>query len=74
MSTSLTEIIVGKKPKVLSNEAIKPLVTTNYDLSPQLKWRNNSITRVMIKGNCLKQDKITPRNHLNLFIVYRLNL
>ena len=34
MSTSLTEIIVGKKPKVLSNEAIKPLVTTNYDLSP----------------------------------------
>ena len=36
---------------------------------------NNSRTRVEFKGSCLKQNKITftPRNVVNLFIVYELD-
>ena len=59
----------------MSNEKIKTHITGNHSLSPKLTWINNSKIRVRFKGSCLKQDKIifTPRNVVNLFIVYELD-
>ena len=40
-----------------------------------MKWYNSRIN-VEFKGSCLKQNKInfTPRNAVNIFIVYEDNL
>ena len=75
MPARLTDTIVEWKSKGLSNEKIKPPITANYNLFPKHIWMNNSKMRVRFKGSCLKQDKVpfTPRNVVNLFIVYELD-
>ena len=59
----------------MSNEKIKPLITTNQSLSPKLRWMNNSRIRIEFKGSCVKQNKMTftQRNVVSLFNVYKLD-
>ena len=54
---------------------IKPLITTNHNFPPKLRWMNNSRIRIEFKGSCIKQNKMTfiLRNTVNLFIVYELD-
>ena len=53
----------------ISNEKIKPPITANH------RWMNDSRIRGEFQGSYLKQDKLTftPRNVVNLFIVYKLD-
>ena len=60
----------------ISNEKAKPPITTNHSLSRKLRWMNGSRIRGEFQGSCLKQPKLTftPRNVVNLFIVYELDI
>ena len=60
---------------MLSKEKIRPRITTNHILSRKLRFMSNLRIRVKFKGSCLKQGNVsfTPRNTLNLFIVYELD-
>ena len=59
----------------MSNEKISPDVTANHSLSSKLIWFNNSTIGEKIKESCLKQEKVTstPKDLVNLFIVYELD-
>ena len=74
MRTGLTDTIGEWESEGLSNEK-EPPITANHDLSTKLRRMNNSRIRKEFKGICLKQDKVTftPRNVVNLFIVYELD-
>ena len=74
MSAGHTETIVQRQSKGLLNEKVRPLVTLNNSLFPKLKWNNSKII-LEFKGSSLKQDKITftPKNVVNLFIVFELD-
>ena len=60
----------------MSNEKHKPPITENHTISPNLKWVNHSKIRGTFTGSYLKQDKVifSPRNVINLFIVYQLDM
>ena len=60
----------------MANEKIKSPITANHSLSPSLTWINHSKIRLRYTGRCLKQDKVTfnPRNVVNLFIFYELDM
>ena len=72
MPAPLTEKIVEEESKGLSNEKIRPYITADHSLSQKLMWMNNSRIEVRFKGSYVKQHKLTftPRNVVNLFIVY----
>ena len=71
----LTKLILECESKGLSNENIKSPVTANHRVSPKLIWATNSRIRGKFKGCYLKQAKatFTPRNVVNIFIVYELS-
>ena len=75
MPAGITNTIVEWESKGLSNEEIKLSFTANNYHSPKLRWINNWKIRAEFKESFLKQDKITftPRNVVNLFIVYELD-
>ena len=68
------------------NEKNKPSITANHSFSSKLVWMNKSKSSKLVWMNnsktserfrrCLKQDKVTfnPRNIVNLFIVYELDM
>ena len=58
----------------LSYEKIRPPTTANNNISTKPKLHNSKI-KVGFKGSCLKPDKetFTPRNAVNLSIVYELD-
>ena len=66
--------ILSWKSKELSDESIKPPVTTNYSLNPKLSSFGTK-TRAEFKGSCLKQDKITYNHEkvVNIYIVYEMS-
>ena len=57
------------------NEKIKSPVTADKSISPKLKWINESRTRLRFTRSCLrlKISILTPKNIVNLFIVYELD-
>ena len=65
MPGGISETIVARKTTELPNEKIKPPTTAN-NKSRILK------IRIEFKGSSLKQERVgfTPRNVVNLFIVY----
>ena len=72
---SFSNTISGWESKGLSNEKITPPFTLNKSLSPKLLWMNKSRIKLEFKGSCLKEGKavFTPKNVVNLYIVYELN-
>ena len=59
--------------KGLSDESIKPPITSNKVLNPLLDYVDTKI-RVKFRGDCLKQEKVTF-NHgkiVNIYIVYEI--
>ena len=54
MPTDDTETIIAWKPKRLSHESVKILITLSNSLSPKLKWIHNSKIAVEFRGTCLK--------------------
>ena len=50
--------ILPWKSKGLSDESIKPPTTNNKILNPSLDYVGSKI-RVKVRGDCLKQEKIT---------------
>ena len=60
----------------MSIENIMPPFTTSKSLSQKLVWHNSRI-KLKIKRSCLKQEDkaaFTPKNVVNLFIVYELDI
>ena len=73
--SGLIDTIWEWQSKGLSNEKFTSPYTGNKSLSPKLVW-NNSKIRLKFEGSCIKQkDKapFTPKNVVNLFIVYELD-
>ena len=71
--TGNTENISSWESKGLSDEVIKPPVTSDNRLAPTLKYAGKGMY-VKFNGSCLKQDKVTF-NHgtiVNIYIVYDL--
>ena len=65
------------KPSITANHSLSSkLVWMNKSKSSKLVWMNNSKTSERFIRRCLKQDKVTfnPRNIVNLFIVYELDM
>ena len=59
----------------MPNEKFKPPYTANKSLSQKL-IQNESRIRLRFEGSCLKQEYkalFTPKNLVNLFIVYELD-
>ena len=75
MPAGLTDTIVERESKGLSNEKINFPITSNHSLSPNVICMYNSRMRVRFKGSYLKQYKVTftPKNVVNLFTVYELD-
>ena len=69
-----TNDILSWKSKGLSDESIKPPVTTNYSLNPKLSSFGTK-TRVEFKGSCLKQDKTAydQLKIINIYVVYEIS-
>ena len=63
------------KSKGLSAESIKPSITSDNSLTPELSYYDYNI-RVKFTGSCLKQSKIsyTHGKVVNIYIVYELAL
>ena len=61
------------KSKGLSNEAIKPLATSDNSLTPLINYLGNKI-RLKFSGSSLKQPKLqcTHGTIVNIYIVYEL--
>ena len=64
------------KTKGLSDENIKPLLTSNNSLNLATNYFDNSRIRGKFDGNCLKQEKLTFTHNqvVNIYIVYEKNL
>ena len=61
------------KSKRLSDETIKPPVTSDNSLTPLIDYLGNKI-RLKFSGSCLKQPKLqyTHGTIVNIYIVYEL--
>ena len=61
------------KSKELSDEIIKPLVTSDNSLTPLINYLDNKI-RLKFTGTCLKQPNISYIHGkvVNIYIVYEL--
>ena len=61
------------KSKELSDEIIKPLVTSDNSLTPLINYLDNKI-RLKFTGTCLKQPNISYiyGKVVNIYIVYEL--
>ena len=73
MLSGLTYSVSEWESKGLSNEIFTPPYTANKSLSPKLIWNES---RIRFKGSCLKQEDkapFTPKNVVNIFIVYELD-
>ena len=73
--SSLSDTISEWESKGLSNEKFKPPYTANKILSAKLMWYNSRI-KLKFKGSSFKQEDntaYTPKNMVNLFIVYELD-
>ena len=59
--------------KGISNESIKPPITSNNSLNPRLSYNDTKI-KVQFTGSCLKQPKFTftHKKVVNVYIVYEL--
>ena len=70
-----TEKIVSWKSKGLLTEKFTTPTTTDNNLSPTIKWHENSKFCLTFKGTCLKQRNATytPHNRINFFIVCEWN-
>ena len=71
--SGLTYSVSEWESKGLSNEIFTPPYTANKSLFPKLIWNES---RIRFKGSCLKQEDktpFTPKNVVNIFIVYELN-
>ena len=67
--------ISGWESKGLSNEKFTPPFTSNKSISPKSAWYNSRI-KLKFKGSHLKQEDqaaFTPKNVVNIFIVYELD-
>ena len=59
----------------MSNEKFTPPYSATKSLSPRQTW-NKSRVKLKFEGSCLKQEDkatFTPKNVVNLFVVYELN-
>ena len=67
------DYILSWQSKGISNESIKPPITTNNSLTPELNYYLTK-TRVKFIRSCLKQsDHIyTHKKVVNIYIVYEL--
>ena len=70
-----TNYISLRKSKGLSNEIIKPCITSHNKLAPALSYIGNK-TRVEFDESGLKQDRITITHGkiVNIYIVYEIDL
>ena len=68
------EYIYFWKSKGLSYERISSITTSNYSITPELRYYGSKI-RVKFNGSCLKQDKITYTHGrtVNIHIVYEID-
>ena len=68
-----TLYILSWKSKGLSDETIKPPVTSDNSLNPLIDYVNDKI-RLKFNGSCLKQPKLsyTHGKVINVYIVYEL--
>ena len=68
-----TKYISSWKSKGLSDETIKPLVTSDNILTPLIDYVGDKI-RLKLSGSCLKQPKLhyTHGTIVNICIVYEL--
>ena len=60
------------KSKGLSDESIKPTITSNNSLSPLIDYYGTEI-RLKFSGSCLKQSNTLTYTHkviINIYIVY----
>ena len=68
-----TDYISSWKSKGLSAECIKPPITSDNSLTPELSYYDYNI-KIKFTGSCLKQSKITytHKKVVNIYIVYEL--
>ena len=74
--SGLIDTISKRESKGLKNEKFAPSYTDNKNLSPKL-IRNDSRIRLKFTWSCLKQENkapFTPKNVVNLFIAYELDI
>ena len=59
----------------MSAEKLTTPTTTDNNLSPKIKWHEDSKFCLVFKGSYLKQKSTTytPSNRINFFIVYELD-
>ena len=55
---NVNDRVLSWKSIGISNESIKPLTTSNYNLNPKLSYYGTKI-RVQCTGSCLKQPNFT---------------
>ena len=67
--------ITSWKSKGLSQESIKPPVTSDNSLNPFIDYYYNNKTRLKFKESCLKQHNLhyKHKNIVNIYIVYELD-
>ena len=70
----VTDYVLSRKPKGLSDGPIKPPSTSNNSLTPIINYYYQVKIRVKLTGSCLKQDRgiFNPGKVVNIYIVYKL--
>ena len=68
------DMVMAWKPKVLSDESIKPPPTSGNSFNLRLVYFNNPKFPVEFNGSCLKPDKLffTPYIIINLHITFKI--
>ena len=68
------DYVLSWKSKGISNESIKPPITSDTSLNPELNYYGNK-TRVKFTQSCLKQSShiLTHKKIVNIYIVYELS-
>ena len=65
--------VLSWQSKEISNESIKPPTTSNNSVNPRLS-NNDTKSKVLFTGSCLKQPKLTftHKKVVNIYIFYKL--
>ena len=69
----VTDRVLSWQSKGLSNKSIKPLTTSDNNLTPELNYYGTKI-KIKFTGSCLKQSDhiFTHKKVVNIYIVYEL--